>query len=99
VLAVLPCEFLDFSALLSVVVRRVVHWAMRASVIAVRRLTGALVTSGTSAPTHRGSSSCGSGSSSQRLVVATDLFLLVVLVLAATSLAHLSARVKSSVTS
>jgi hypothetical protein len=49
-LVVLFHELLDFLTLLSVVARRVVHWTMRLSVIAVRRLTGALVASGTSAP-------------------------------------------------
>jgi hypothetical protein len=46
---------------------------------------GVLVTSGTSAPTHHGSS-CRSGSSSQRLVIIVGLLLHVVLVLTATSL-------------
>jgi hypothetical protein len=83
-LTVLFHEFLDFPTLLSVVARRVVHWATRASVVAAGHLTGALVTSGASAPTrHISSSSCG-GSSSQRLVIAVGLLL--VLVLAATSL-------------
>jgi hypothetical protein len=59
---------------------------MRASIIATGRLTGALVTSGALAPTHRGSSNCGDGSSSLRLVIAIDLLLFLVLVLAATSL-------------
>jgi hypothetical protein len=85
-LMVLFCKFLDFPTLLSVVVCRVVHWAMRASVIAIRRLMRVVVTSGASAPTHRGSSSYGGGSSSQRLVIATGLLLVVILVLAATSL-------------
>jgi hypothetical protein len=49
-LVVLFHELLDFLTLLNVVARRVVHWTMRLSVIAVRRLTGALVASGTSAP-------------------------------------------------
>jgi hypothetical protein len=63
-LMVLFHEFLDFLALLSVVVHRVVHWATHASVITAKRLTGVLVTSSTSAPTHCGGSSCGGGSSS-----------------------------------
>jgi hypothetical protein len=85
VLAVLLHEFLHFPILLSAMACRVVHWATCAFVITVRRLIGALVTSGTSTPTHRGSSYDG-GSSSQRLVVASDLLLVVVLVFAATSL-------------
>jgi hypothetical protein len=71
----------------SALTHRVVHWATHASVIAVGRLTGARVTSVTSAPTCR-SSSCGGGSSSQRLVVAAVLLLVLVFVFifAATSL-------------
>jgi hypothetical protein len=45
-LAVLLYEFLDFPTLLSIVARRVVHWATCTSAVAARRLTGALVTSG-----------------------------------------------------
>jgi hypothetical protein len=91
-LMVLFCKFLDFPTLLSVVVCRVVHWAMRASVISTRHLMRAVVTLGASAPTHRGSSSYGGGSSRQRLVIATGLLLVVILVLAATSLGS-SARI------
>jgi hypothetical protein len=58
-LAVLFCELLDFLALLSVVAHGVVHWTTRPSIIATGRLTGALVASGTSAPTRRGSSNYG----------------------------------------
>jgi hypothetical protein len=63
-LVVMFCEFLDFPALLSVVVHRVVHWATRAFVIAAGRLMGAHVTSGALAPTHHGNSNSGGGSSS-----------------------------------
>jgi hypothetical protein len=49
-------------------------------------LDGALVTLGTSAPTHRGSTSYGGGSSIQRLVIVAGLLLFLVLVLTATSL-------------
>jgi hypothetical protein len=63
-LAVLFCEFLDFPALLSVVAHRVVHWATRASIIAVGRLTGVLVTSGTLALARHGSNSYDSAPSS-----------------------------------
>jgi hypothetical protein len=89
VLAVLFHEFLDFPALLSDVARRVVHWATHASVITTGCLMGALVTL---APTYRGSCCCSRGSSSQRPVVVANLFLLVVLVFAATSLGN-SARI------
>jgi hypothetical protein len=51
-------ELLDFLALLDTVACGVVHWIMRPSIIVVRSLTGALVTSGTSTPTCRGSSNC-----------------------------------------
>jgi hypothetical protein len=91
-LAALFREFLDFLALLSIVALRVVNWATRTSVIVVRCLMGALVTLRASAPTHRGSTSYGGGSSSQRLVIAACLLLflvlvlILVLVLAATSL-------------
>jgi hypothetical protein len=52
-------ELLDFPALLGIVVHGVVHWRTHPSVIAVGCLTGALVTLGTSGPTHRGSSNYG----------------------------------------
>jgi hypothetical protein len=90
-LMVLLHEFLHFPALLDDVTCRVVLWAARASVVAARHLMGVLVTLGTSAPTHRGSSCYSGGSTSQRLVLATGL-LVVVLVLAATylgSIAHI----------
>jgi hypothetical protein len=49
-LTVLFCKLLDFLVLLGAVARGVLHWTKRPSVIAVGRLMGALVTSGTSAP-------------------------------------------------
>jgi hypothetical protein len=57
-LAVLFCEHLDFPALLGAMVHGVVRWITCPFIIPVGRLTGALVASGTSAPTHRGSSNC-----------------------------------------
>jgi hypothetical protein len=57
-LMILFCELLDFPALLSIVACGVVHWTMCPSIIAARCLTGALVTSETSAPTDHGSRNC-----------------------------------------
>jgi hypothetical protein len=83
-LAVLFCE-LDLPALLSVVVCRVVHWTTHPSIIAARRLMGALVASGTSSPTRHSSSYCGGRSSGQWLVI-TAILLVLLFVLATTSL-------------
>jgi hypothetical protein len=58
-LVVLLHKLLDFPTLLGIVVRGVVHWTMRPSVIAAGRLTRVLVASGTSTPTHRGSHNYG----------------------------------------
>jgi hypothetical protein len=58
-LAVLFHELLNFPALLGAVVHGVVHWTMHPSIIVVGRLIGALVASGTSAPTRCGSSNYG----------------------------------------
>jgi hypothetical protein len=58
-LAVLFHELLDLLALLGAVACGVVHWTTHPSIIATGCLTGALVASGTSAPTHCGSSNCG----------------------------------------
>jgi hypothetical protein len=62
-LTVLFHELLHLPVLLGVVTRRVVHWTTRPSIITTGRLMGALVTSRTSAPTHRGSNNCGGRSS------------------------------------
>jgi hypothetical protein len=51
-------ELLDLPTLLDVVACGVVHWTTHPSVITIGRLMGALVTSGTLAPTRRGSSNC-----------------------------------------
>jgi hypothetical protein len=88
----LLCELIDFPTLSRAVALGVVHQATRATVITVRRLMGAFVTSWTSAPDRCCSSSCGGGSSSQWLVIAVSLFLLVVLILAAATL-DCSARI------
>jgi hypothetical protein len=74
----LLCELLDLPALTHVVARRVMHRAMGTAVIAARRLMGALVASWASVPTYR--HSCGCGGSSQRLVVAIGLLVVVVFV-------------------
>jgi hypothetical protein len=58
-LTVLFRELLDFLTLLGAVARGVVHWTTRPSVIAVGRLTKALVASETSTPTRHGSTNCG----------------------------------------
>jgi hypothetical protein len=74
-------ELVDLSTLTRVVARGVVHWASGTTVIVVRRLMGALVASWATATTRR--RSCSSGSTIQRLVVAIDLLLVLVLVAAA----------------
>jgi hypothetical protein len=58
-LVVLLHKLLDFPTLLGIVVRGVVHWTMRPSVITAGRLMRVLVTLGTSSPTHHGSHNYG----------------------------------------
>jgi hypothetical protein len=75
-------ELLDLPALRRGMARGVVHRALRAAVVAIRRLTRVFVASRpTTAPTRR--YSCGSGCSSQRLIAAS---LVVVVVAAAATL-------------
>jgi hypothetical protein len=66
----------DLPGLTHVVARGVVHQASCTSVIATRCLMGALVTSWASGPTSCCSSSCGGGSTGERLAIATGLLLL-----------------------
>jgi hypothetical protein len=75
-------ELLDISALSGVVVRGVMHRAPCASIVTIERFMGVLVILQAMAPTSRCWSSCSSMGTSQRLVVATDplIFLLVVAV-------------------
>jgi hypothetical protein len=70
-------KFLDLPALTHAMARGVVHRASGDTIITTRCLTGALVALWALAPTYH--YSCGSGSTSQRLVVAANLLLLVVL--------------------
>jgi hypothetical protein len=63
-LTVLFCELFDLPTLLDAVAHGVVLWTMGPSIITVGCLMGALVTSGTSAPTCRDSSNCGGRSPS-----------------------------------
>jgi hypothetical protein len=79
-------ELPDFPALSHAVVCGVMHRAMRATVIAAGCLTGVFVTMWTSAPGRRYNISCDGGSSSQRLVIAADLLLVVVLVFSTATL-------------
>jgi hypothetical protein len=73
------CELIDLSTLTHAVACGVVHRASGATVITAGHLMGPLVASWVTTPTHR--RSCGSGSTSQRLVVAADLLLLLLLLL------------------
>jgi hypothetical protein len=81
-------ELLDLLTLSLTVAHGVMHQASRVIIIATGHLMGALVTSWATAPTNRCNSSCGSGSTSQWLVVAASLFLVVVLIFVATSLSY-----------
>jgi hypothetical protein len=63
-----------------IVARGVVHWASRTTIVAVRCLSEALVTSWASASTSHCSSSYGSESTDQWLAITASLLLVVVLV-------------------
>jgi hypothetical protein len=71
------CELIDLSTLTHAVVCGVVHRASGVAVVTVGHFMGPLVASWAMTPTHH--RSYGSGSTSQRLVVAADLLVVVVI--------------------
>jgi hypothetical protein len=100
-------ELLDLPALTCAVACGVMHRASSTVVVTIGHLTRALVSSWASAPTYRHNCSCGG--TNRRLVIAVGLVLLVLVVVAtlngglyvrpSVALAHLSAKLKSSVAS